>query len=379
MTRIVALFDPVLPHYRTALVRKLREQSTYCYHFFSADRDVDGDVMPMKKDDDAVFFSSEVIRLPAGLRWQTNTLRACFGKKYSVVILPGNAKWISSWAGMIVARLVGKPALLWTHGWTRKDRGFVRVLRMIFYRLSNGLLLYGDRAREIGLSLGFRLNFLHVMYNSLDIDAQMTSVDAISQEQRARIRKQLFESANIPVVIASGRLTAAKRFDMAIRAVMQLNESGYKVNLLIVGSGPEEPKLRELAASAGASVRFVGACYDESALAGYFACAVVSVYPGNIGLACMQSLAYGVPTITHDDPSEQNPEWEAIQPGVNGELFSRGSVTDLARALRLTTGASWLSEAVAQKCRESIKSKYRPVAQVIAIDNAVQEAIADQR
>lgn len=183
---------------------------------------------------------------------------------------------------------------------------------------------------------------------------------------------QLFGST-AAVVIASARLTASKRFDVLISALGILNREGRTANLLVVGDGPEQSALAAQAEREGVRVVFVGACYDEQRLATLFSCANVTVSPGNVGLTCMHSLAYGVPVITHDQPDEQGPEWEAITPGVTGDLFKKGSAESLAQVLVPWIATPLVDPVTRERCIDSIRTKYHPVVQRQLIDRAVDQ------
>jgi glycosyltransferase involved in cell wall biosynthesis len=103
----------------------------------------------------------------------------------------------------------------------------------------------------------------------------------------------------------------------------------------------------------------------------------VTVSPGKVGLTALQSLAYGTPVITHDDPEAQGPEWEAIMPGRTGDFFRRGDVADLARVIRAWTREPVLAPAIRSECPRLIERFYNPVFQRRAIDRAVSGAPAD--
>jgi glycosyltransferase involved in cell wall biosynthesis len=374
MKPLIALFDPVLPHYRAALVQELQMRARYDFQFFSDAEDIEGRIPALLKRHSGDFTICKTRRLPFGMRWQTNTVRACISRRFAAIILPGNARWLSSWVGVVAARATGKPVLFWTHGWTRKDKGVTRVIRNAFYSIASGLLLYGNRAHEIGLGLGFDAARLHVMYNSLDVDEQARLLAGITPDDRRQMRRELFGSADTPVAIASARLTHSKRFDLAIRAIAAMNRSNRQVNLLIVGDGPEQIALQQLANQERVPVHFAGACYDETQMAKYFSCAAVTVSPGNVGLTCMHSMGYGVPVITHSDAFTQGPEWEAIEPGFNGDLFEKGSVEDLTIKISAWTVFAKVPEKSAAACLGVINEKYRPDLQRRAIESALNWA-----
>lgn len=70
-------------------------------------------------------------------------------------------------------------------------------------------------------------------------------------------------------LLSVGRLIPRKRFDLVIEAVAAIRAAGLDAGAWIVGSGPQEAKLRRLAESAGPAVRFLGEVADGE-LAGLY-------------------------------------------------------------------------------------------------------------
>ena len=84
-----------------------------------------------------------------------------------------------------------------------------------------------------------------------------------------------------------------KRLDHAIRACARLNRP-----LKIVGVGPEDEKLRQLATELGAKVDFVGFAIDEE-LVSYYCRAKALLFPGveDFGIVPVEAIAAGCPVI----------------------------------------------------------------------------------
>ncbi len=372
----IAFFNPIFAHYRTALLRELRSGETCEYFLFGDLRDSFGNVPACDLSSDPHFRLTPYVRLLRVFAWQKGIVRPTLLGDFDAYILEGDAYYLSSWLGAILAKLRGRRVLFWSHGWTRVDRGLKHVVRMMFYRLADGLLLYGDRAKALGMQCGFAAERLYVMYNSLDFDHQQKCAADVTPAELAVLRRELFGPTPVPVVIATARLTEKKRFDLLIRALGMLNRRGRRVDLLLVGDGPARSALQNLSRSEGVNVVFAGACYDEPGLARYFACACVTASPGEVGLTCMHSLGYGVPVITHSDPGRQMPEFEAITPGVTGDLFEPDNVADLAEKLDRWTQHADVPESVRKACLSRIEGRYHARSQARAIELALSGAPA---
>jgi glycosyltransferase involved in cell wall biosynthesis len=372
----IAFFNPIFAHYRSALLHELRSSETYEYFFFGDTRDRYGSIPVCDLSSEPNFRLTPYVRFLGVFAWQAGSVAPAVWGDFDAYILEGDAYYLSSWVGAIVAKLRRRRVLFWSHGWTRVDRGLKHVIRTLFYRLADGLLLYGDRAKSIGIQCGFAADRLYVMYNSLDFDCQKKYAAQVSAAEIAALRHELFGSEPVPVVIATARLTEKKRFDLLIRALGAINRRGRRVDLLLVGDGPARSSLQTLSLTESVNVVFAGACYDEPGLARYFACATVTASPGEVGLTCMHSLGYGVPVITHSDPARQMPEFEAIVPGLTGDLFEPNNLEDLTKKLDRWTQSAEVPESVRVACMARIENRYHARFQARAIELALSGAPA---
>lgn len=372
----IAFFNPIFAHYRSALLRELHASQQCEYFLFGDAQDRYGNVPVCDLSSDPHFRLTPYLRLFSIFAWQKGTVRPTLCGDFDAYILEGDAYYLSTWLGAILARLRRRRVLFWSHGWTRMDRGTKSLVRRLFYRLADGLLLYGDRARSIGIQCGFPADRLYVMYNSLDFDDQQRCRADVRPEDVTALRRELFGPEPAPVVIATARLTERKRFDLLIRALGTVNRRGRRVDLLLIGDGPARQALETLAREQSVRVAFAGACYEEADLARYFACACLTVMPGEVGLTCMHSLGYGVPVVTHSDASRQMPEFEAIVAGVTGDLFDPGDLDDLADKLERWTQYTAVPKTVREACLTRIETRYHARYQARAIELALSGAPA---
>src|SRR5690606_20023498 len=106
-------------------------------------------------------------------------------------------------------------------------------------------------------------------------------------------------------------LQPKNRLDLLIRATLELSKEIPDVKTVIIGNGESErERLRNLAhdLGIGGHIIFVDGIYDEERLAPWFMSSRVFCYPENIGLSLIHALWYGVPVVTSDSRSTQNPE-----------------------------------------------------------------------
>jgi glycosyltransferase involved in cell wall biosynthesis len=181
----------------------------------------------------------------------------------------------------------------------------------------------------------------------------------------------LFPHSNAPVLICTSRLTKLRGLELVLKAMSQLQKQGFDSCLVLVGDGAERAPLAHMANDLHLAVHFYGPCYDEDRLAELIMSANLTVAPGKVGLTAMHSLVYGTPVITHDDPDDQMPEWEAIIPGQTGDFFRRGDVHDLARVIQRWSTLPWPDENLRIHCMSVIDRYYNPNLQRAVINRAV--------
>jgi glycosyltransferase involved in cell wall biosynthesis len=140
-----------------------------------------------------------------------------------------------------------------------------------------------------------------------------------------------------------GRLVSEKGVDVLLRALGRLKQAGMAPRLTIVGGGPEETSLREMASSLGldGQVRFAGIRRGGELvkeLNSHRILAVPSTYQEPFGIVALEAIACGCVVVG----SEGGGLREAIGPC--GMTFPNGDATALANCLKeLLTDAGKVS------------------------------------
>jgi len=342
-----------------------------------ADREGEG-IEPAKLGTSIRFRRLRTRVVRRNLLWQSGACGIALSRDFDTLVLLGNPKHLAMWPAAILGRLTGKRVLFWTHGWTYRPHGALRLLRRWFYRLGHGLLTYGHWAKSIGIDEGFAPGSIHVIGNSLDFEAQSEVWRSLPSDNRECVRRELFGEVDVPVVAWVGRLVAVKELPLLLDAVSILAARGLRANVVMVGDGPERAALAALAERLGVRIRFEGACYDESRIGAIVSAANATASPGPVGLTALHSLAFGTPVVSHSDPERQMPEHEAIIPGRTGSLFERGSAESLADALEPWLRRPLPSDETREACRAPVRRLWSPGYQVEALVRAVEGRPADE-
>lgn len=288
--------------------------------------------------------------------WQKGAFFLVF-KNYKHYIITGEPHCLSTWLVLLMNRLTGRKTYLWTHGWYGNESSLKKIIKKVFFGLSNKVLLYGDYSRNLMINEGFNPEKLVSVYNSMDVDNQLN------------IRKELTSSAiyknhflnDYPVLLYVGRIQNRKKIELLIEALHELEKSNCHYNLILIGNQIEGTGLEELVNSykLEKKVWFFGPCYDENILGELIFNVDLCVVPGDVGLTVMHSFVYGTPVVTHNNFPKHGPEFEAIQPNITGDFFAEGSVNDLCSKIKQwTIFRKEDRETVREKCYKVVDEKY---------------------
>jgi glycosyltransferase involved in cell wall biosynthesis len=132
-------------------------------------------------------------------------------------------------------------------------------------------------------------------------------------------------------LISVGRLAAVKNFGMLIRAFAGLAARWPKLELSIVGDGPERPGLETLAKQLGLAdmVKFLGFRSDVDALLAQSHVFVLTSLSEGIPMAILEAMKSGLPVVA----TRVGGVPATVEDGVTGTLVDSGDERALTRAL----------------------------------------------
>jgi glycosyltransferase involved in cell wall biosynthesis len=170
--------------------------------------------------------------------------------------------------------------------------------------------------------------------------------------------------------LAVSALVPYKRLDLAIRAA---GETGEK--LTIVGRGPEETRLRRLAESTGAQVRFAGWVEDDEIRQLYRRCRAL-LMPGveDFGMVPVEAQACGTPVVALADGGAL----ESVVDGVTGILVREPTAAAFAAALRAVPARDFDRAAIRRHAESFGKARFHTQFQEV-IDSVSRGSHQDPR
>jgi glycosyltransferase involved in cell wall biosynthesis len=209
-------------------------------------------------------------------------------------------------------------SLFWANTRPRRLR-----VRGELHRARLVVALWEGAARVLREHFGVREAKLRIVPNGVRVSAWRPA----TEDQRRDARLELGLRPDVPVVVFVGALTLEKGTDLAVEAVGRLDEA----QLVVVGSGPEEQRIRELI-NARLPARAVMLA-STSRLLGIYAAADVLICPSrseSMPAVVIEAGLCGVPVVA----TAVGGLAHMIEPGRTGELVPEGSISALATAVR---------------------------------------------
>jgi glycosyltransferase involved in cell wall biosynthesis len=166
--------------------------------------------------------------------------------------------------------------------------GYTRLLYRLLYRRANKVICQSQAmANDLVDELGIERNRLAVLPNPIDVDAIRSAV-----EQRSW-------TGPGPHLLAIGRLSREKGFDLLLEALSSVRRSIPGTDLTIAGVGPEEAALKARCYALGlqSAVRFAGRLDEPAVLFHGATVFVLSSRQEGLPNALLEAAAGGLPIV----------------------------------------------------------------------------------
>jgi glycosyltransferase involved in cell wall biosynthesis len=258
-----------------------------------------------------------------------------------------------------MARLTGKPFILWTGVWIRLQSFGHRLIYPLvrhIYRHSDAIVVYGEHVKRFLVGEGVRADRIFVAAHAVDNSVYQR---AVNPAEVAAVRLKHGIGVSAKVVLYIGRLEREKGLEHLITAFADIDDQD--AILVLAGVGSQRAALESLAAVKGltARIRFTG-YLEPNETVDYYAMAWVYVLPSVTtrmfkepwGLVVNEAFNQGVPVIATDAVGAA--AGGLVQDGVNGSIIPEGDAQSLSRALRRVLGDRDLRERMSGSARETI-------------------------
>jgi glycosyltransferase involved in cell wall biosynthesis len=234
--------------------------------------------------------------------------------------------------GGAIARLAalgkGIPAVYTLHGFIVMDPGLARWKRAFYLAIE--LILSRRTARVVAVAPEEERAAVRFGLGRSRVVLVPNGVGAAEVAPRAEARKLIGAGEGELVIGFVGRLVEQKAPEVLVRAMCRVTAAAPLATLAVVGAGPLERPLRELAARLGVAERilWLGEQDARSVMAGFDVLAIPSRKEG-LPYVALEAMSAGLPVVATDSAGVES----LVQPGVNGEVVPRGDVDAFGAAL----------------------------------------------
>jgi len=223
-------------------------------------------------------------------------------------------------------KALGVPTIITIHG-ARSDRALHRWLGRKAFRLVDRVIVVSKALQQELLSLGVPERKINVISSGIDAASFRRSPLEGLTNKSGRIKVQ---------ILSVGRLHPVKGYDVLIEALCELRQMAGDIVTRIVGDGPEEKRLRQLAEGRNIYLDFVGRLSPPD-IRDLLARADLFVMPSvNLGrqaegtpTAILEAMAAGLPIVASDSGGIRH----LVENGVNGVLVPERDPKALAQAI----------------------------------------------
>jgi len=280
-------------------------------------------------------------------------------REFDGFVFYGNPRVLSNVFYSLACRIMGRKVGIWGQAHTAGSSGLTEWLRLRWWSLFDNLFVYTNREVDYLREKGVQARNLMGMNNGLD----QRTIDGVAERFDAttlaawRADQQV---PDVPILLSCARLEPKNCFDILVEALVLLAARGLDFHWVVIGEGAEGVALRRRVAEHGLEdrVSWLGAIYDEEALAPWFLSASVMVHPAAIGLSLLHAFGYGLPVITHDNAEAQMPEFAAMEDGHTGLLYREGSIESLAEVIANALSNFERLPAMGERCRTIAREDY---------------------
>lgn len=233
----------------------------------------------------------------------------------------------------VSAHLQSQPSLL---------RSVGRGMAQHYPRAAGIVALCGDVAEDMVRLSGLPREAITVIPNAVDAEAIRRLAEAAADHPGF--------GEGLPVVLGAGRLMAQKDFPTLIRAFAAVRER-RPAKLVILGEGPERPRLQRLIGDLGLSGDAALPGHAANPFPAMRAAAVFVLSSRYEGFANVlpEALACGTPVVSTDCPGGSA---EVLADGRYGAVVPMGDPPALAAAIERTLDARPAAESLIARARE---------------------------
>jgi glycosyltransferase involved in cell wall biosynthesis len=274
--------------------------------------------------------------------------------------------------GRIAARRNGIPVVAVSRGWTGENLKVrcYEALDRIQLRFMDAVVCVSDgQARKV-CRTGVSPRKIHVIRNAARLEAFRNP----DPDDRERLHRLAGVAGNGLVVLAAGRLSPEKGFNVLVEAAGQIAKSNASVRFVLFGEGTERPLLERRIDQLGLRDHFILAGFRDD-LDRWLPWADLVVLPSfteGLPNVALEASAAGVPVVA----TAVGGTPEVVCDGINGLLVPPGDPAALAQGILRLCGNGELRRTLGEAGRRLMQERFSFATQADAYQRLIERFTA---
>jgi L-malate glycosyltransferase len=275
------------------------------------------------------------------------------------------------------ARLAGGARIIRTvHGLTEPLRGWQRlkcqaleiVDRFALERCASAVIAVSRHTASALITVGLNQQFVRQIHNGIDM------VNIRATRSRDDLRRELGVPAGAPLVGTAGRLTAVKAQDDFLRAARLILTVNHDFRFVVVGEGPEETALKQLAVDLQIEdyVTFTGGRRDVYDLIAAMDAFVLPSIAEGVPMVLLEAMTLGTPVVA----TAVGGVPELIEHNENGVLVRPRDPRALADACTTVVSNQLWARSLAARAAETVAEGFSQEVNGSRVVDAYREVAA---
>jgi len=248
------------------------------------------------------------------------------------IVITSGYDSLAYWQVFLYCKILGKNFIIWNGSnlLTTKSKGGTRgKLKHIIIKNASGCIAYGTKAKEYLEYFGANSGCIYISRNTVDMSYFRNKIFQYRNSVNFRKERQRYPKY---LLLYVGRLTKGKDI---IRILKLLNNlSDPDVGFIIVGSGPEEKKLKTYCIQNKIQNVIFEGFYQQDKLYKYYALADIFIFPSFYdiwGLVINEALAGGLYVLSS---KYAGASYDLIKEGWNGEIFDPNNIEEIVDLIK---------------------------------------------
>ncbi len=248
------------------------------------------------------------------------------------VIITSGYDDLAYWQAFLYCKIFGKKFILW-NGTTLLSAGSIKGIRgrlkKIIIRGADRYIAYGTKAKEYLEYFGAKSERIFISTNTVDMECFGGRVVEFRNKDSFLRERKLYPKY---LLLYIGQLINRKGIIQVLRALDILGDQ--EIGFYIIGSGPEENKLRDFCKEKKLKNVFFEGFKQQKELIKYYAFSDIFILPSFEevwGLVVNEALASGIYVLCS---KYAGASYDLIKEGWNGEIFDPNNIAEIVNLIK---------------------------------------------